>query len=767
MFKQNKAVSESGAPIVATQPPANDVIHNAKVLAFSTKDAVKTPDHSPNEQIRRARELKLILNVVPGRQATELTQAEFSWEEIQDYFKTVNCKQQMTMFEYQNATDKEKKKFKDGMGFIPCSAKVLAGARNQENMAKAYFMVLDIDSKDRNTSLEQVRECIKGYEAIIHSSFSHTHEKPKWRVLLPLMEAIPANEIGKVFDYFQEQFDGHLDSVCGHDPSHFYYTPACPSDAAHLFYYEHLEGELLDAQAILLNHKSSPLAVSAKPALLVPLPVKPVDGVGEGGRNSAGFKLAARLFNNGLEIDEVTAALLNWNEKNDPPMDVVEVHTIVKSAMKKVAKTSSATASRIDEIAVGMNVKYAWVDKQYKVFRHQHRDFISIEALRHISATERIRVRVGDTEKWQTYADVWFCSPKRAEYSDIDFVPGGAAIVDNTINLWKGFGVEPVPGDITLWSAFLDHLFAGDPIARRWFEQWVAYPIQYPGAKLTASVVLWSIIQGVGKSMVGETIGKLYGTHFKTISAAELHGSFNGWLSCVQFILGEENSSSDQRADSNKLKGLITGNTVFVNEKYQPAYELRNCVNFLFTSNDPCAFHLEDSDRRYFVWEISASRLSDEFYDKFIDWRDNLGGMSALMHHFCTLDLTGFNPKGNALVTAAKLEMIHQSKSELEQWQCEVLADEDSVIAVFGKQVSSENEIAEAFNYKHRKRVTSTAARRALRKHHHFASRRVGTRDGRKMLVSLVNHEVWEMADNAAWADEYDKSCATSLRMRL
>lgn len=699
--------------------------------------------------------MNFIINVMPGCQSTEVNQIEITWEEMQEIFNKVDRKGEMTLHEYQNAPDKKRKEDKDGTAWIPCSMIDPSWKRNQENIDKAYFIVLDIDS---GMQLEDVRKRIVGYEALIHSSYSHSEEKPKWRVVLPLAEPIPAREVGKIFDIFQERFDELLDASCGHDPARLYYTPACPADAEHLFHYEHIEGAFLDGQAILEAYKSSSSAALATSVLPVSTHVSSSEGVAEGGRNSAGFKLAARFFNDGMEIDAVTDALLVWNEKCDPPLDEPEIHQIAKSAMKTVARKVAVTSKGVDEVVDDMNTKYAWVKKLNFIYRFQFKDFVKIDALRQDYANTSILVLVGGKEKIQTYADVWYRSPRRRTHTKVDFVPGAAAIVDNKINLWQGWGVTPLAGDIVPWIAFLDYLFAGDPDARKWIEQWIAYPIQYPGAKLTTAVVLWSINQGVGKSMLGDTIGKLYGSHFKTISAVELHASFNGWIRDCQFVLGEENSSADQRADSNKLKGMITGDTIIINEKFQPMLEMQNRVNFMFTSNHPDAFHLEDADRRYFVWEIIANRMPNEFYGKFIDWRDNRGGLSAMMHHLQNIDLTGFDPKANALVTEAKREMIHQSKSELERWFGETLEDETSILLTFGKQVTCLEEITETFNRKHRTRTTTTAVSRALRRYHRCASRRVVTHIGRKNLQSLIKHDGWESADNPAWANEYKKS---------
>lgn len=54
-------------------------------------------------------------------------------------------------------------------------------------------------------------------------------------------------------------------------------------------------------------------------------------GVGEGGRNDACARLAGYFFKKGMERDIVEALLLDWNERNDPPMPAREVRTTVAS----------------------------------------------------------------------------------------------------------------------------------------------------------------------------------------------------------------------------------------------------------------------------------------------------------------------------------------------------------------------------------------------------------------------------------------------------
>lgn len=702
-------------------------------------------------------DLNLTVCVVTSCKDINLSQMENSWS---DMVKLLTggalFTGSMTLSEYQAATDKEKKAAKDGLAWIPCSAIDPAGKREQSNMNLAFAMVLDIDI---GMALEDVVAKLGEYEYVLHSSYSHSPEKPKWRVVIPFRTPIPAQDLPRVFDVFQTRFGGALDPACGHDPARMYYLPACPADAESIFVARHHEGELLDAAMVLSDTpavKSLPRPTTRAPKTIV----APLEGatIEAGGRNNDLFKTACLLARQGNTEEEILRRCVERNETYVPPLDEDEVRSVVANAMKKVEKDMLSELATHEERVSDMNDKYAWVEKQSRVFRFKFRDFVTIDQLRQQYANDGMVVGSGGKTKWQTNADIWHRSPQRRTHANVDFQPGKSLIVNNCINLWEGWRVAPTAGDIAPWNEMLQHLFGDDEVARKWFEQWVAYPLQNPGAKLTTAVVLWSTRQGVGKSMVGETIGQLYGNNFRTITSVELHAQFNGWMRDCQFALGEENSSSSQRADSNRLKFLITGTTISVNEKNQPAIELRNCANFIFTSNHADAFYLEDTDRRLFIWEIITGRKNDEFYKRFMDWRDSEGGLPALMDHLLKVDLDGFQPKGNAPMTQAKLDMIANSKTDLERWLAEAVEDEESVKAVLGKEVVHVEDLITAYHRTGCGRVNSTSVARAFSRIAHYAKRRVSCGKRRRSnLMSVVNHEKWEVADNDAWAAEYAK----------
>lgn len=274
---------------------------------------------------------------------------------------------------------------------------------------------------------------------------------------------------------------------------------------------------------------------------------------------------------------------------------------------------------------------------------------------------------------------VWWDSAIRNEVRQLTYKPGEPAIIENgtaypDYNLYQGWGCEPKKGDVKPFLELVDHLLHEcTPAQKRWFMQWLAYPIQHPGTKLASCVLVWSINQGVGKSFLGEIMEKIYGPNYKLVDDSELMSDFNTWAKGRQFIVGDEIGVKVRQA-ADRMKGYITRPTITVNEKFTNPYEIPDCINYYFTSNSPNAAFLEADDRRHFVVNCSLPALTDEFYNKLRKFKDG-DGPAALMHYLLNLDTEDFNSKARPPVTAAKERMVDASRSDAARWAAELMVN--------------------------------------------------------------------------------------------
>lgn len=285
-------------------------------------------------------------------------------------------------------------------------------------------------------------------------------------------------------------------------------------------------------------------------------------------------------------------------------------------------------------------------------------------------------------------AKEWLKWPRRAEVGCITYRPGAERIASDALNVWAGWRVAPVAGNAQPWQDLIAYLFQDDHPAGKWFEQWCAYPLQHPSAKLYSASVLWSIKTGIGKSLIGASLGRVYGRNYELIREEDLTANHNEWAENKQFVMVDDVNGKSNRVNADFLKSMITRDMLRLNPKYIPSYSIPDCINYLFTSNQPDAFFIEDYDRRFFIHEITAPPLPQAFYNKYADWIGSDEGAAALFAHLLTIDTSDFNPKGPALATVSKRAMIDDSRSDLAMWVAKLKSDPDRVLLKSGEPIT-------------------------------------------------------------------------------
>ena len=279
-----------------------------------------------------------------------------------------------------------------------------------------------------------------------------------------------------------------------------------------------------------------------------------------------------------------------------------------------------------------LNDKYIYIENPGIVVNKQTMVKVNPGAFRdHLEAAKTYReqsiTKDGDIAiKKVAAAKAWISWPLRAGASSITYDPGKDSLVDGKLNIWPGWGCEPKKGDVGPWLALVDHLFQEtEPSAKEWFLDWCACPVQRPGLKMFTSVLFHGITHGTGKTLVGKTLGRIYGKNYTTIKAGDLHGGFNEWAEGRQFVMGDDVAGSNKREDNDLLKTLVTQDEIRVNVKYVPSYTIPDRINYFFNSNHPDAFFLEDTDRRFFINEVLSEKKTQQFYTDYVKLLDNVG----------------------------------------------------------------------------------------------------------------------------------------------
>jgi hypothetical protein len=381
--------------------------------------------------------------------------------------------------------------------------------------------------------------------------------------------------------------------------------------------------------------------------------------------------------------------------------------------------------------------------------------------------TQRLLMRYGHIAvldgggKPHRAVSLWAEWPHRRMAEGMVYDPAKPQMTGGCVNTWKGWGVEPRQGPVQKWLEVIKSVDGWE-----WFLRWLAFPIQNPGVKMFTSVLLWSLEQGTGKTFIGNVMRDIYGDNSVEIGSGALHDDSYVWLKNKQFVLAEEVSYSGVRADNGRLKNLITGERVLVNEKYVPQYELSNRANILFTSNRPDALPLDRDDRRIFVATMSKKR-PDEFWDELDHWRHHGGGPSFFMWYLLhKVDVSGFNPRDRAPVTDAKMDMVYDSMSSVEALLYDLISNEtldemlgDMAKVANGRDVWTVQQITTFLPDEVRTRsVAPKAIGMALVKAGAVRGGVIKTATGPKRLIAVRNISFWRerVSDKRLWAANFE-----------
>ncbi|WP_341674969.1 primase-helicase family protein [Niveibacterium sp. SC-1] len=257
------------------------------------------------------------------------------------------------------------------------------------------------------------------------------------------------------------------------------------------------------------------------------------------------------------------------------------------------------------------------------------------------------------------------------------FNPAGVCGTDQ-VNLFTGFAMKPKEGDCAPLLELLYHLCGrsadtpeGVQQVVEWVLRWLALPLQRPGAKMQSALVFHGK-QGAGKNLFFEAVAQIYGRYAIVVGQDELEDKFNDWASQKLMAIGDEVvARAELFHQKNKLKKLITGETVQINPKNMPRRTEANSMNVVFLSNETQPLALEEGDRRYLV-VYTPPAAQPELYQAARRSLDQ-GAVQALYHYLLTLDLGDFDVWTKPLMTTAKRDLIELGLKPAERFAAEWL----------------------------------------------------------------------------------------------
>jgi energy-coupling factor transporter ATP-binding protein EcfA2 len=273
----------------------------------------------------------------------------------------------------------------------------------------------------------------------------------------------------------------------------------------------------------------------------------------------------------------------------------------------------------------------------------------------------------------------WLAHRDRLQFRGVRFQPGGPKVVNECLNLWQGWGVEPKPGDWGLIRQHINEVAAGNNAEfAEYVIRWIAWAIQNPAAQAEVALVLIGA-KGAGKGTLVRCLQRIFGAHtFQVTSREEVIGKFNGHLQdCVLFVADEAYWGGDKRCVG-RLQGMITEPWLPIERKGFDLIEVPNYLHLVMLAEPGWVIPAGLYERRYAALSVSDARMRDRAYFKALHNQIVGGGAEAMMWDLQRMDLEGWHPREipESLLkgTALQQQQAH-TLPPLEQWYLSLLQD--------------------------------------------------------------------------------------------
>lgn len=415
--------------------------------------------------------------------------------------------------------------------------------------------------------------------------------------------------------------------------------------------------------------------------------------------SDATWAVCCGLTRAGVPDELIAAAILDKNNGG-----AAHVHRQPKPtayAWSQVAKAratveAEAEAANNDTILQDMNRRHAvivqgkvrvlsWVKVEPDDHESAEQSDLAGRLVVHLQSFEDFRNRyrnktvvVGFNEngkpKLMKRGDWWLDHEHRREIRGLVFRPGGEAEINGFQNLWRGWAIEPKPGD---WSKMREHVRAvlaqGVDEHADYILRWTAWAVQNPARQAEVALVFRGG-RGVGKGIFARAVKDLFGQHGLHIrSSKHLTGDFNLHLRDCCLMFADEAIAPGDKAAESRLKGLVTEPQLLIEGKGENALMSPNYLHIVMASNEKWVVPAGDDERRFAVFDVSSARQGDQAYWNALVTELDGGGLGAMLFDLLAMDLGDWHPRRSVPQTDALMRQKIASLTGLDAYLYDVL----------------------------------------------------------------------------------------------
>ena len=260
---------------------------------------------------------------------------------------------------------------------------------------------------------------------------------------------------------------------------------------------------------------------------------------------------------------------------------------------------------------------------------------------------------------------------------DVDIYPNIKDCPDNIFNLWTPFAMEILTDSYNHKQMELDFILNHikilcnyDENVYSYFIKWIAQMIQYPHIKTIMPTFISG--EGAGKGTLFKLFEKMLGNEkvFETTNPSrDVWGDFNGMM-CNCFLVNlNELSKKDTIEAEGKIKGLITDNTLAINQKGLPQYKIKSYHRFITTTNKEEPINSSNGDRRNLIIRSSDEKKGDfQYFETIHKYLEDIDVIRTCYDYFKSIK--GMDKFKDILIPQTEYQnnLKALSVSPIEQW---------------------------------------------------------------------------------------------------
>lgn len=377
--------------------------------------------------------------------------------------------------------------------------------------------------------------------------------------------------------------------------------------------------------------------------------------------------------------------------------------------------------------------------------------------------------KVGDSQMFNK----WLSSPRRKTVRDMTFRPGGQRIVEKDKALYYNTYDPPEqlqePFNNEYMDVYEDHMMwlFQDVDAWQRMVNWMAITVQRPDVRVPWAPLLVSV-GGTGKTWVFECMkNMLDGRYCASVDPEELEQQYNSYMADTLVVWFEEVHTRQRHEMVDKLKPIITNNTMEINNKYGGKGQREVYANVGMTSNHDDALALKPEDlRRYWVYRITRPICSPEYGKRIYGWLDTAGPKHAL-HMLRKIDISSWAFNAEPPVTDATKTMIRANMSLASRAVMECIEDRVGVFqADCGDERQIERTVAQWLDQDLLDKRQKSELQHLIR-HHSTYIRRIRDNERWVRVLCWRRQEFWDEQSDTRLHQEYERAKAADLGQPL